>query len=155
MQSHAIRPIVYDLGHKIGVNVKAVALKTLRMQAAARLPWSNCLRLTLLQRWLCPLQSPNQLGVALLLRLILLLGLLLCYRVEDGTSDVVLTFKNIGAGMIFLIQMSLGLGLSEYAYTCDLGYRSSEVFCTIYYLLYVATSVILLLNLLIGKAGRR
>jgi hypothetical protein len=54
---------------------------------------------------------------------------------------------------MFLIQMSLGLSLEEYTWTCDLGHRSSEVFCTIYYLLYVATSVILLLNLLIGELG--
>jgi hypothetical protein len=56
--------------------------------------------------------------------------------------------------MVFLVQMSLGLSLQEYMQTCNVHYGASAVVCTIYYLLYIATSVILLLNLLTGERDR-
>ncbi|KAI8467692.1 MAG: hypothetical protein J3K34DRAFT_32028 [Monoraphidium minutum] len=55
---------------------------------------------------------------------------------------------SIGWGMMSLINLGLGLGLHEYRYVCDLGHEVTSVFCTIYYLAYMATSAILLLNLL-------
>lgn len=55
---------------------------------------------------------------------------------------------------MFLVQMSLGLSLQEYMQTCNVHYGASAVVCTIYYLLYIATSVILLLNLLTGERDR-
>lgn len=47
-----------------------------------------------------------------------------------------------------LINLGLGLGLREYGSICDLGHAVTSGFCTLYYLLYMATTAVLLLNLL-------
>lgn len=52
--------------------------------------------------------------------------------------------------MITLINLGTGLSYYEYGMTCKNGYVLSVVLCTMYYLLYMATVVLLLMNLLIG-----
>jgi hypothetical protein len=52
--------------------------------------------------------------------------------------------------MVTLINLGAGLSHWEYAMTCRTNYPLTTVFCTIYYLLYIATVVLLLMNLLTG-----
>lgn len=52
--------------------------------------------------------------------------------------------------MVTLVNLGAGLSHYEYAMTCKNDYVLSSVLCTIYYLLYMATVVLLLMNLLIG-----
>lgn len=52
--------------------------------------------------------------------------------------------------MVTLINLGAGLSHYEYAYTCRSNYALTTVFCTIYYLLYIATVLLLLMNLLTG-----
>lgn len=56
--------------------------------------------------------------------------------------------------MVTLINLGTGLSHYEYAMTCKNGYVLSSVLCTMYYLLYLATVVLLLLNLLTGMCLR-
>jgi hypothetical protein len=59
-------------------------------------------------------------------------------------------FSSIGNTMVTLVNLGSGLSHYEYAMTCKNAYVLSSVLCTIYYLLYMATVVLLLMNLLIG-----
>lgn len=59
-------------------------------------------------------------------------------------------FESIGYTMVTLINLGAGLSHYEYAYTCRSNYALTTVFCTIYYLLYIATVLLLLMNLLTG-----
>jgi hypothetical protein len=59
-------------------------------------------------------------------------------------------FSTIGGSMMSLTNLGIGLGLNEYWNVCNLGHEVTSVFCTIFYLAYMATSVLLLLNLLTG-----
>eukprot|EP00882_Tetradesmus_deserticola_P007181 GHRQ01007561.1.p1 GENE.GHRQ01007561.1~~GHRQ01007561.1.p1 ORF type:complete len:151 (+),score=89.36 GHRQ01007561.1:297-749(+) len=52
--------------------------------------------------------------------------------------------------MVTLVNIGAGLSHYEYAMTCKNDYVLSTVLCTIYYLLYMATATLLLLNLLIA-----
>jgi len=63
-------------------------------------------------------------------------------------------FSSIGYTMVTLINLGAGLSHYEYAMTCASNYPLTTVFCTIYYLLYITTVVLLLMNLLTGKGGR-
>jgi hypothetical protein len=62
-------------------------------------------------------------------------------------------FSTIGNTMVTLVNLGSGLSYYEYAMTCKNDYVLSSVLCTIYYLLYMATVVLLLMNLLIGAYG--
>lgn len=53
--------------------------------------------------------------------------------------------------MATLINLGAGLSHWEFAMTCRTNYPLTTVFCTIYYLLYIATVVLLLMNLLTGE----
>ncbi|WIA39861.1 hypothetical protein OEZ86_013308 [Tetradesmus obliquus] len=59
-------------------------------------------------------------------------------------------FSSIGNTMVTLVNLGAGLSHYEYAMTCKNDYVLSSVLCTIYYLLYMATVVLLLMNLLIA-----
>lgn len=61
-------------------------------------------------------------------------------------------FMSISEGMITLIQFPYGG--ANYDTVCDLAYHSTEAVCAVYYLLYMATVVVLLLNLLIAMIIR-
>jgi hypothetical protein len=52
--------------------------------------------------------------------------------------------------MVALVNIGIGLSHYEYATTCKNNYVLSAALCTFYYLLYTATVVLLLLNLLVG-----
>lgn len=56
--------------------------------------------------------------------------------------------------MMSLIQVGVGLGSNSYNSFCDLGHPSQEATCTILFLLYEATSVLLLLYMLIAMIIR-
>jgi len=59
-------------------------------------------------------------------------------------------FSTVGYTMITLVILGTGLSHYEFAMTCKNGYVLSTVLCSIYYLLYMATVVLLLMNLLTG-----
>jgi hypothetical protein len=63
-------------------------------------------------------------------------------------------FSSIGSTMMTLINLGAGLSHYEYSMTCRNGYMLSSALCTIYYLLYLATVLLLLMNLLTGGRGR-
>ncbi|KAF8062894.1 TRPV6 [Scenedesmus sp. PABB004] len=88
------------------------------------------------------------------------------YTMQNGTLDVVSgivrdtegllklsqnepdPFSSIGLTMVTLVNLGTGLSHYEYALTCKNSYTLSAVLCTLYYLIYMATVVLLLLNLL-------
>jgi hypothetical protein len=53
--------------------------------------------------------------------------------------------------MVTLINLGAGLSHYDYAMVCRTDYPLTTVFCTIYYLMYIATVVLLLMNLLTGE----
>lgn len=64
-------------------------------------------------------------------------------------------FATIGYSMVTLINLGTGLSHYEYAMSCQNGYVLSSALCTVYYMIYMATVVLLLLNLLTGRFGDR
>lgn len=60
-------------------------------------------------------------------------------------------FDSIGYTMVTLINLGAGLSHYDYAMVCRTDYPLTTVFCTIYYLMYIATVVLLLMNLLTGE----
>lgn len=75
------------------------------------------------------------------------------HTLPSDLIDAADPFSSIGSTMITLINMGAGLSHYDYNATCRSGYVLSTAMCTIYYLLWLATVILLLMNLLTGEGA--